>query len=283
MLTLKNPKWINEFFYQYDNFEQIPQHVFDEINKNLNTRLSSAPLVSIVIPAWNEQINILRAIASLSKTETTIPFEIIVVNNNSTDHTQLTLDKLHVTSLFEQKQGPGPARQTGQEHAQGKYILLADADCFYPPLWLNKMIAALSQPNTVVVYGRYAFISEPGFPRWQLAIFETLKNIIAEVRHVKRPYLNTYGLSMGYIKELGLKVGFIKSNYRGEDGVLTYDLMKYGTVNQVKSKNAIIWTSPRTLQRNGTLLQALTSRIQREIFRFGEFFHTRMKSHAPRE
>ena len=59
--------------------------------------------------------------------------------------------------------------------------------------------------------------------------------------------------------------------------------MKYGTVNQVKSKNAIIWTSPRTLQRNGTLLQALTSRIQREIFRFGEFFHTRMKSHAPRE
>jgi hypothetical protein len=34
---------------------------------------------------------------------------------------------------------------------------------------------------------------------------------------------------------------------------------------------------------NGTLLQAFTSRIKREIFRFGEFFHTRMKSHAPRE
>jgi glycosyltransferase involved in cell wall biosynthesis len=283
MLTLKNPKWINEFFYQYDNFEQIPQHVFDEINKNLTTRLSSAPLVSIVIPTWNEEINILRAIGSLSKIETTIPFEIIVVNNNSTDNTQLTLDKLHVTSLFEKKQGPGPARQTGQEHAQGKYVLLADADCFYPPQWLNEMIKALSQPNTVVAYGRYAFISEAGFPRWQLAIFETLKNIIAEVRHVKRPYLNTYGMSMGYIKELGLKSGFIRSNYKWEDGALTYDLMKYGTVKQVKSKNAMIWTYPRALQRDGTLLQAFTKRIKRDITRFGEFFHTRMKSHAPRE
>lgn len=283
MFTFKNPKWINEFFFQYDNVEQVPQYIFDEINENLRTRLSAEPLVSIIIPAWNEEINILRAIASLSKTETHIPFEIIVVNNNSTDNTQLTIDKLHVTSLFEKKQGPGPARQTGQEHARGKYVLLADADCFYPPLWLNEMITSLSQPNTVVVYGRYAFISEPGFPRWQLAIFETLKNIIAEVRHIKRPYLNTYGLSMGYIKELGLKVGFIKSNYRGEDGVLTYDLMKYGTVQQVKSKNATIWTFPRTLQRNGTLFQAFTSRIKREVFRFGEFFHTRMKSHAPRE
>jgi glycosyltransferase involved in cell wall biosynthesis len=283
MLTFKNPKWIDEFFFQYDSFEQIPQHVFDEINKNLSTRLSSEPLVSIVIPTWNEEINILRAIGSLSKIETTIPFEIIVVNNNSTDNTQRTLDKLHVKSLFEKKQGPGPARQTGQEHALGKYVLLADADCFYPPQWLNEMITALSQPNTVVVYGRYAFISEPGFPRWQLAIFETLKNIIAEVRHIKRPYLNTYGMSMGYIKELGLKAGFIRSNYKWEDGALTYDLMKYGTVKQVKSKNAMIWTYPRALQRDGTLLQAFTKRIKRDITRFGEFFHTRMKSHAPRE
>lgn len=283
MLTFRNPEWINEFYFPYERFEDIPQHVFDEINKNLDQRTSTEPLVTILISAWNEEINILRSVASLSKLDTKIPFEIIVVNNNSKDKTQDTIDKLHVRSFFEQKQGCGPARQTGQENALGKYVLLADADSFYPPKWMDEMIAVLSKPGVVVVYGRYAFISEPGFPRWQLAILETLKNIIVEIRHHKRPFLNTYGLSMGYIKELGLKVGFIKSRFWGDDGTLTYDLMKFGKVRQVKSNKAIIWTYPRTLQRDGTFFQAFVKRIGRDLGRFGEFFHSKMKYHAPRE
>jgi glycosyltransferase involved in cell wall biosynthesis len=283
MLTFTNPKWINSFYYPYQSFEEIPQSLFDAINRDLAQRTSAEPLVSIIISAWNEEINILRSVASLSKLDTQIPFEIIVVNNNSSDNTQLTVDKLHVRSLFEQQQGCGPARQKGQEHARGKYVLLADADSFYPPKWLDEMITILSQPGVVVVYGRYAFISEPGYPRWQLAILETLKNWIAAIRHYKRPYLNTYGLSMGYIKELGLRVGFIKSRFWGDDGALTYDLMKYGTVKQVKSSRAVIWTYPRTLQRDGTLFQAFKKRILRDLGRFGEFFTTKMKSHAPRE
>ena len=283
MLTLTNPQWIYKFYYSYTSYDEIPQKIFDDINFELDKRISDNPLVSIIIPAWNEEINILRSIASLSQLTTTIPFEIIVVNNNSTDKTQLTIDRLHVRSFFEKKQGCGPARQLGQENARGKYILLADADSFYPTKWLDEMIMILSKPGVVVVYGRYAFISEDGFPRWQLAILESLKNLIAEIRHFKRPYLNSYGLSMGYIKELGLKVGFIKSNVRGEDGVLTYDLMKFGEVKQVKSSKAVIWTYPRTLQRDGTFFQALIKRIKRDLFRIGDFLNTKVKSHAPRE
>lgn len=283
MLTLSNPQWINKFYYSYTNYEEIPQQVFDEINANLDQRISDEPLVSIIIAAWNEEINILRSIASLSHLDTKIPFEIIVVNNNSTDKTQLTIDRLHVRSFFEQKQGCGPARQLGQENARGKYILLADADSFYPSKWMDEMIMTLSKPGVVVVYGRYAFISEVGFPRWQLAILELLKNLIAEIRHYKRPYLNAFGLSMGYIKELGLKVGFIKTNFWGDDGILTYDLMKFGKVKQVKSSKAVIWTYPRTLQRDGTFFQALMKRVKRDLKRLGDFFNTKVKSHAPRE
>jgi glycosyltransferase involved in cell wall biosynthesis len=283
MLTLKNPNWIEKFNYPYDCFEQIPQYIFDNINVNLAKRISDQPLVTILISAWNEEINILRSVASISNLETNIPYEIIVVNNNSKDKTQCTIDKLNIRSFFEEKQGCGPARQTGQLNAKGKYILLADADSFYPPKWMDEMIAILSKPGVVVVYGRYAFISEPGFPRWQLAIFETLKNIIAEIRHKKRPFLNTYGLSMGYITELGIKVGFIKSRFWGDDGTLTYDLMKFGSVKQVKSKKAIIWTYTRSLQRDGTFFQALFKRLKKDVYRFGDFFHTKMKYHSPRE
>ncbi|MEY3059763.1 MAG: hypothetical protein RLZ10_2204 [Bacteroidota bacterium] len=282
MFTFQNPEWINKFNFPYQRFEDIPQHIFDDINYCLGQRISNKPLVTILISAWNEEINILRSVASLSRQDTSLPYEIIVVNNNSKDKTQQTIDKLNIRSFFEEMQGCGPARQTGQENALGKYILLADADSFYPPKWIDEMIKELSKPNVVVVYGRYAFISEKGFPRWQLVILETLKNIIVEIRHAKRPFLNTYGLSMGYVKELGLKVGFIKSRFWGDDGALTYDLMKYGEVRQVKSKKATIWTYPRTLQRDGTFLQAFTKRIVKDIRRFGDFFHSNMKSHAPR-
>ncbi|KIO74803.1 glycosyl transferase, partial [Pedobacter lusitanus] len=54
--------------------------------------------------AWNEEINILRCVASLSKMKTAIPFEIIVVNNNSQDKTQETIDQLHVRSFNELSQ-----------------------------------------------------------------------------------------------------------------------------------------------------------------------------------
>lgn len=283
MLTFKNPDWIKQFYFKYDRYEDIPQGIFDQINNNLDLRTSTLPIVSIIIPAMNEEINLLRSIASLSQLDTKIPFEIIVVNNNSTDQTQKTIDKLHIRSFVEYKQGCGSARQKGQENARGKYVLLADADVFYPAKWLDLMISALSKKGVVVVYGRYCFLSEPGFSRWQLAIHETLKNFMVEIRHYKRPFLNTGGASMGYIKELGLKVGFITSNYRGSDGTMTYDLMRFGKVKQVRSNNATVWTYPRSLQRDGTFFQALVKRVVRDLGRFGEFFHSKMKYHAPRE
>jgi len=110
MLTLTNPKWINSFYYPYQSFEEIPQSLFDAINRDLIERTSAEPLVSIIIPARNEEINILRSVASLSRLDTQIPFEIIVVNNNSSYNTQLTVDKLHVCGLYEQQHGCGPAR-----------------------------------------------------------------------------------------------------------------------------------------------------------------------------
>ena len=283
MLSLSNPEWISKYEFPYTNFSQIPESVFTEINKNLNIRASKQPQVSILIAAWNEEINILRSVASLAEMETEIPFEIIVINNNSIDNTQLTIDKLQVKSLFQQKQGTGPARQLGQENALGKYILLADADCFYPKKWLDEMISILKKPAVSVVYGRYAFISEPGYPRWKLMILETLKNIFAEIRHLNKPFFNTYGLSMGYVKEYGLKVGFPMNNLRLDDGSLTLDLMKFGKIKQVRSSKATVWTGPRTLQKDGTLFQALKNRFTKEFKRFFSYFSKEIKSMPPKD
>lgn len=272
MYFFKNPHWLEVNKYDYDNFNEIPNEIFDITNVRLDTVQSEEPLVSIIIAAWNEELNILNCIMSLSRMITNIPFEIIVVNNNSTDDTQKILNKLNIKKIFQEKQGCGPARQLGQENAKGKYILLADADCVYPTCWLDKMVKKLHKPNVVCVYGRYSFIGEPNYPRWKLFFLEKMKDSIATLRHFKRPYLNAYGISMGYVKELGLKVGFIDHNTRGEDGRLCFDLMAFGKVKQVTSNASRPWTPPRTLQRDGSFEQALLLRIKIELRRFFSLF-----------
>lgn len=270
-----NPAWIDQFLYPYEKYEEIGPAVFSAVNKDLDRVQSKEPLVSVVVIAWNEEINILRCVASLSKMVTAIPFEIIVVNNNSKDKTQQTIDQLHVKSFNELTQGAGPARQKGQENALGKYILTADADCFYPEVWVDEMMRVLTQKDVVCVYGRYSFIGEPGFPRWKLRILEKLKDAMAEIRHVKQPYFNTFGISMGYVKEFGLKIGFIKINRRGEDGQLCMDLMRYGKIRQVKSRKARVWTGVRTLSQNGSFYNIVISRIKEDLKRFKYNFITR--------
>ncbi|MDX5480789.1 MAG: glycosyltransferase [Hymenobacteraceae bacterium] len=272
MSKLYNPTWLKQFNFPYDKYKDIPAAVFDAINEDLDKLQGENPLVSVVVAAWNEEVNILNCVASLSKSNTKIPIEIIVVNNNSTDNTQKTLDRLHVKSFFQGIQGWGPARQMGLEKARGKYILLGDADCFYPANWVDEMVKSLQQPGVVCVYGRYSFISEPGFPRWKLYLLEKMKDLIAELRHYKRPYLNAFGMSMGYVREYGLKVGYVMHKIRGEDGRMCFDLMQFGKVKQVKAASARVWTGPRTLQKDGSFSKALGRRIIKELRRFTSMF-----------
>lgn len=282
MNIFRNPKWIKPFEYNFPTFNEIPDAVFDEINQGLDAIQTHEPLVSIIISAWNEEVDILKTVGSLSKLKTKVPIEIIVVNNNSTDHTQDTLDRIHIRNFFQPIQGWGPGRQMGMENAKGKYILMADSDCIYPKCWVDEMLAVLQKPGVVSVYGRYSFISEPGFERWQLSFLELCKDLVAEIRQVKRPFLNSYGMSMGFIKEYGLKEGFYMNKTHGEDGRMCYDLMKYGRVKPVRSNRNRVWTGVRTLRKSGSFSQVLKVRTLKELKRFSIYFNTKMKYHPPK-
>lgn len=279
MSIFKNPDWLKQFNYPFQKFEEIPAGIFENINGGLKKIQSEAPQVSICISAYNEEVNILRTVASLSKMKTSWPLEIIVVNNNSDDNTQKTLDNLLIKSFFQGIQGWGPARQLGLEKARGKYILLADADCIYPDCWVDEMMKILTKKDVVCVYGRYSFISQPGFPRWKLFMLERMKDVIAEVRQLKRPYLNAYGISMGYVREYGLKVGYVMHKIRGEDGRMCFDLMQFGKIKQVKANKARAWTLPRTLERDGNFTRALINRINKETKRL----FTMLTPHPPHD
>jgi glycosyltransferase involved in cell wall biosynthesis len=272
MYVFKNPEWIDKDLFHKKRLEDIPEDTFLAIRERLKGVMSSDPTITIVIAAWNEEVNIIRCLDSLSKNETTIPFDIVVVNNNSKDRTQEVINKLGVTSYFQEIQGCGPARELGQQKAKGKYILIADADCYYPKKWIERMGRELLKVGVICVYGRYSFLGNSSISRWQFSLYDIVRDIMVEIRHIKRPYLSAYGISMGYVKEYGIKEGYLRRNIRGDDGRLAFDLMKYGKVNLVRFKDSRVWTSNRTLERDGSLVKALKKRILREFARFDKYF-----------
>src|SRR5689334_18911537 len=137
MNLFNNPEWIDNELLGYTKLDEIPDSKIEEIRLRLKNVISENPLVTVIIAAWNEELNLVQCLNSLSKNVASVPFDIIVVNNNSTDRTQEVLDKLGVQSYFQPMQGVGPSRQLGQQHAKGKYILSADADCLYPSQWIE--------------------------------------------------------------------------------------------------------------------------------------------------
>ncbi|HRK26613.1 MAG TPA: glycosyltransferase family A protein [Chitinophagales bacterium] len=231
------------------------------------------PLVSIVIPAYNEEKNLLKTLSSLSQLKPNYPTELIVANNNSTDQTQKILDLCGVKSVFEKRQGISYARQAGLEATRGAYILSADADTIYPPDWGNLFVDTLiNNPDVACVYGRYSFLPH-NLSRWSrvgLAIHEMLAEIAFSLRSKERECVNVMGFNFAYRRTDGLQVGGFKHNLnrkvtqRSEDGWMALELSRLGKVRLVSAQSRV-WTSDRRLLDDGSLFKAFVARVKRYL------------------
>lgn len=109
--------------------------------------------ISVVIPAYNEEKYLPHCIKSL-KNQTFHDFEIVVVDNNSTDKTAEVAVKLGARVVHEAKKGVGAARKKGFAQAKGEIIVSTDADCTFPKNWLEKIdIAFTKHKNIIALYG----------------------------------------------------------------------------------------------------------------------------------
>ncbi len=115
------------------------------------------PLISVVIPAYNEEKTIGRTLQSLVIQKTNQKFEVIVVDNASTDKTpeivQKYKDKLNLTLIQEKRKGRGQARFTGFRTAKGDILLSTDADTILPLDWIDKMTTPFKNPKIAAVTG----------------------------------------------------------------------------------------------------------------------------------
>ncbi|HSM61445.1 MAG TPA: glycosyltransferase, partial [Longimicrobiales bacterium] len=101
-----------------------------------------APLVSVVIPAFNVQTYVAEAIDSVLA-QTFTDYEVIVVDDGSTDDTGRVVAAYgdRVRYVRQERAGPGRARNRGIELARGELIAFLDADDAWYPRKLEKQVA----------------------------------------------------------------------------------------------------------------------------------------------
>lgn len=92
------------------------------------------PLFSIILPVFNRDTLVRETIESVLNQSFT-DFEMLVVNDGSTDNTQkiILAYKDRIKLINQSNQGPEIARNTGVEHATGEYLVFLDSDDIFLP------------------------------------------------------------------------------------------------------------------------------------------------------
>ena len=90
------PGWVSQHDFAQTHFSLMQLEELAHLRKQLMRFHSSEPIVSIVIPVWTEEKNIVRTLSSFAKMDVPYECELIIVNNNSTDRTAEILDLLGV-------------------------------------------------------------------------------------------------------------------------------------------------------------------------------------------
>ncbi|PUA34213.1 MAG: hypothetical protein B9J98_01075 [Candidatus Terraquivivens tikiterensis] len=112
-----------------------------------DTRELVEPCISVVIPAYNEEEAIGPTIEEFKQVieMMNVDYEIVVVDNNSTDKTAEVATKHGARVVREVRQGYGNACIKGLREARGKIIVLTEADRTFAARDLKKMLAYLEE------------------------------------------------------------------------------------------------------------------------------------------
>lgn len=270
-------RWYSKYLpvYGKDISEVNPENIKSVIQALKQNVCYQSPEVSVVIIAHNEEKNLLACLWSLADNRSKYPFEIIVVNNGSTDKTQELIDLIGVKSFYEERLGAGSARQCGLERAQGHYYLCIDSDTIYPPSYVQTMTAALKQKDTAAVYSLWNFIPDEKNSFFSLSIYQFFRDIHKLLQSIKRPELGVGGAAFGFPTAYGRKIGFRTDIKRGEDGSMALALKGYGKLRFLINQKARVMTSSRTLSREGSLLQIFFRRLTKSAKGIKEYTHTK--------
>jgi glycosyltransferase involved in cell wall biosynthesis len=202
------------------------------------------PRFSVVIPAVNEAAEIGRCLLSLAEQDYEGSYEVIVVDNNSSDETAAIAHNLGATVVFEGHPGVCWARQRGTEIARGEIVVSTDADTTFDPRWLSRIeMAFRREPSNVAVTGPCQFVDGPVWG----AVYATLLFGIVHLLH---------RLTGRVFYVSATNVAFRKSAWTGYDTNLTQGGDELDVLRRLRAQGRVTFdlrnptfTSSRRLRR----------------------------------
>ncbi len=114
-------------------------------------------LLTIIMPAYNEQMTIEEVIAHLRSVPIPGGAEFIFVNDGSSDATPEILDRITddrvIVVHHDANRGKGAAIQSGIEKASGSHLLIFDADSEYDPADIPRLVEPILSGRAEIVFG----------------------------------------------------------------------------------------------------------------------------------
>jgi len=215
------------------------------------------PSVSVVIPAYNEEKYLPLCLESIRKQDYAGEYEVIVVDNASTDNTAKIALDWGARVVYESKRSPACARQKGTEAATGEIIAFIDADTQAPPCWLSTIVSCfVREPEAVVVSGPYAYFDVGRIARIASYVGSFINIILDQFfRKVSNKGSAIWGCNFAVRRLVLLGVGGFDTSIRfyGEEYELSLRLRRAGKGGIIP--RLFVLTSARRLKRIGVVNQ----------------------------
>lgn len=215
--------------------------------------------ISVMVCTWNWADMLSRCLEHLSRQSIPdgVEWELIVVDNNSTDHTQSVIEgfskKLPLRSFFEPQQGISFARNRAIEEAKGQLIIQIDTDALADKnLIKNYWEASLRWPKASYFGGKITPLFESDPPRWikdNLHLLEgaiLIRDLGKEERKLL-PLEQAFGANLAYRKNV-----FSAKRFRTELGHIGEERLfgeETDVLEEVKAKGGYgVWVPSAEVQ-----------------------------------
>ena len=207
-------------------------------------------MISFVIPAFNEEALIGACISSI-KREISVPFEIIVVDNGSTDSTAKVATRAGAHVISEPLKGLTLARNAGQLAAKFDLVAHVDADNVIPSGWCTAVLEVMGDSSVVACSGPLYY---EGLASPKLVITEMFY-FFARVSHKFLPMIQGGNFVMRRAAFRQIRGFDTTIMFYGDDTDIAVRLTKIGEVKFVPAM--WIQSSPRRVQAEGLITTGL--------------------------
>jgi len=224
---------------------------------------SPSPFMTVVIPALNEESVLGRCLESLAAQKCDFTYEVLVVDNGSSDNTAEVARRYGARVIREERRGIGHARSTGFAQARGTIVASTDADTIVPREWLARFAGVFREHTEVVgVGGRFVYVDgSPG-----IRLLGHIANYLTPAIVRVAPFLWSFsGFNFAVRRDAYLASGGFRTDLKyGEDWDLGKRLRRLGRV--VVDNGSWVKTSGRTSEPDPLCLRRLANYFSLVIF-----------------